>query len=101
MAKISQMRTYTINRGEMDTWVDFWKTKVLPIRLKLGFTVDGAWVIPDENKFVWILSYDGPEDWEAKTATYFESPERAALKPSPSEFIANIQAYFINAVLEP
>jgi hypothetical protein len=99
MAKTSQLRTYTINRGKMDEFVAGWKAGIVPLRLKYGFTVDGGWVIEGENKFVWILSYDGPEDWEAKNGVYYNSPERKLLDPDPAQYIANIQAHFITSVL--
>ena len=41
---------------------------VYPLRLKHGFTIDNAWVTQERNEFLWILSYDGPEDWEPKDA---------------------------------
>ena len=49
--------------------------------------------------FVWIVSYDGPEDWEAKQAAYYGSPERAAVEPDPAQHIARAEKYFINPVL--
>lgn len=98
MAKISQLRIYTINEGQMDEWVQYYREKALPIRLKLGFKAEGAWVMEDENKFVWIMSYDGPDAWQTANQAYMNSPERAALQPSPSEFINHIEAHFLTPV---
>src|SRR5437870_4514617 len=58
---ISQLRMYAIKEGKMAEWVDGWTRGVLPLRRKFGFRVDGAWVVPEGNRFIWILSYDGPD----------------------------------------
>ena len=42
--------------------------------------VDGVLGL-NRNEFVWIVSYDGPEDWEAKQKAYYGSPERHAVSP--------------------
>jgi len=94
----TQLRMYTINRGKMDDFVRAWKAGVYPLRQKLGFRIDGAWVIKERNQFVWLLSYDG-EDWEAKDAGYYASPERKALNPDPAQFIALAEHWFLTEVL--
>ncbi|HKZ65201.1 MAG TPA: hypothetical protein VJ111_02535 [Chitinophagaceae bacterium] len=38
---------------------------VYPLRIKNGFKIEGAWVLQEKNKFIWILSYDGTEVFEA------------------------------------
>lgn len=99
MPVISQLRIYTINRGKMDEWVKGWTEGIYPLRLKVGFRIDGAWVMQDQNKFVWILTYDGPETWENADKSYFDSPERRALNPDPAQHIANVETHFIAPVL--
>jgi hypothetical protein len=42
--------------------------------LEHGYKIGRAGVIQDRNEFVWEVSYDGPEDWDAKQAAYFGSP---------------------------
>jgi hypothetical protein len=95
---ISQLRLYTINKGKLDEFVNAWLKGVVPLRLKMGFTVDGAWTVKETNQFIWILSYDGPEDWQAKQDQYYNSPERKALDPDPAEYIARIEEFFISPV---
>ena len=99
MARVSQLRIYTIEDGKLDEFVQRWKAGVLPLRLGHGFTVDGAWVAREENRFVWILSYDGPETWEAANAAYYDSDERKALGPDPAKLIAEVQTWFISDVV--
>jgi hypothetical protein len=64
-----------------------------------GFTIDRADVIRETNEFVWIVSYDGPEDWEAKQAAYYGSPERKAVSPDPARHIAKARRWFIEPVV--
>ena len=56
-------------------------------------------VIEERNEFVWIVSYDGPEKWDAKQAEYYSSPERAAVDPDPAQYIAKTERWFVKSVL--
>ena len=81
----SQVRIYTIEEARMSEFVELWRSKVLPLRRSFGFEVDGAWVIADNNQFMWIISHAG--DFAAADSAYYRSPERAAMDPSPAELI--------------
>jgi hypothetical protein len=84
----TQLRDYTIRDGELDRWVDEWRTRIAPVRRALGFRIDGAWVIRDESRFVWLLTHsDGWDAFEAADRAYHASPERAALHPDPARLI--------------
>jgi hypothetical protein len=82
----------------MDEFVRVWKQGVAPIRRKVGFDIAGAWVIKETNQFVWIIRYDGPEEWAVKDKEYFDSPERKGLNPDPAALIARTEQYFIESV---
>ncbi len=94
----TELRVYTINRGKMDEFVRAWKTGVYPLRQKVGFRIDGAWVLKERNQFVWLMSYDG-DDWEAKDTAYYASAERKALNPDPAQFIALAEHWFLTEVV--
>ncbi len=96
--EMQQIRIYTINHGKMDTFVQVWRDGVAPIRRKIGFTIVGAWVNRQTNQFVWILQYDGPEEWAVKDREYFDSPSRKSLNPDPAALIARTEQYFIEQV---
>lgn len=93
-----QLRIYTINRGSLPTWVNEWKEKIKPLRLKLGFQILGAWTIPETNQFVWILSYEGPESWDTLDKAFHESEERKAMDPDPARNIARIEHFFLDSI---
>jgi len=98
MPKISQLRMYTIQEGCMNEWIKGWSEGVVPLRRKHGFRIDGAWVAKDKNMFVWILSYDGPEDWKEKNEAYYDSAERKALQPDPARLIVKIEEMLLSPV---
>jgi hypothetical protein len=61
------------------------------LREQLGFTVVGAWTIEEENRFVWILSWNGAGSLHDADRAYYESPERAALASFAIRWRANIR----------
>ena len=95
----AQIRTFTINRGKLDDFVRAWLAGVYPLRLKHGFKIPGAWVVRERNEFIWILTYDRPEGFEARDAAYYASAERAVLDPDPAQYIARAEHWFMASVL--
>lgn len=93
-----QLRIYTINRGALHDFATEWQAKIRPLRMKLGFQVLGAWTVKATNQFVWLLSYDGPEDWETQDQVYYGSDERRAIQPDPARHIARVEHYFVESV---
>jgi hypothetical protein len=91
----SQLRTYRVKEGEMDGFVEEWRSKVVPLRRKFGFRVDGAWTVPKERMFVWIITYDGPEGFEARDAAYYASAERKAVAPDPARHLEHIETHLM------
>lgn len=84
----TELREYVIADGHLDEFVAAWRAGVLPLRRAHGFRVDGAWLVRDEHRFVWLLSHDGaPDDWQALNNAYYADPRRAALDPDPAQLI--------------
>ena len=80
--KKTQLRDYAIKPGELDRFVELWRTQVRPLREKQGFVVEGAWKVPSEEHFVWVVSYDRPDGWEAANKAYYDSPARRPTLPT-------------------
>ena len=97
--KKTQVRIFTINKGKMNEFLSAWQKGVYPLRIKNGFKIEGAWVVQEKNRFIWILSYDGPDGFEAKDSAYYASQSRTSLKPDPADYIADSEKYFINSAL--
>jgi len=53
---IAHLRTYTINKGMMDSWLETFKTLV-PWMEEAGITVESTWVNEEKTQFIWIRSY--------------------------------------------
>jgi hypothetical protein len=96
---VTQLRIYTINRGRMDDFLRAWRDGIYPLRLRHGFRISGAWVSEETNQFIWVISYAGPEQWDDMERAYSESPERSALEPDPSHYIAHAEHFFVTPTL--
>jgi NIPSNAP len=96
-----QLREYTVKPGEMGQWMDEWRSKIVPLRLKQGFRVIGAWTIDGTDQFVWIIAYDGPKSWQQADSDYYQSAERKAFNPDPARHLAHTEARLMSSVYEP
>lgn len=84
----TQLRDYRIRSGELDRFIEEWRTGVAPLRRANGFEIRGAWTVPEEHRFVWLLAHPGGWDaFDAADAAYYASPERASLEPDPARLI--------------
>ncbi len=87
-AMATQLRDYRIVAGSLDQFVQEWRTSVAPLRRSMGFSINGAWRVQRESRFVWLLSHPGSWDaFRAADQRYYSSPERAALDPDPARLI--------------
>jgi hypothetical protein len=74
-----QLRRYRIVPGEMDAFVDWWSTRLLPARQRFGFALEFAAVVAETDEFVWAVSAEGDAAAFARLeAAWTPSPERAA-----------------------
>lgn len=96
---VSQLRMYQVKQGELDAFIEEWRARVVPLRRRFGFRVEGAWAIREKGEFIWILSYDGPDGFEKRDAAYYASPERKALSPDPARHLARIDTRLMTSVL--
>ena len=93
-----QLRIYRLHEGTLERFVEEWRSLVVPLRRRFGFEVVGAWASAEEETFVWLVSYDGPEGFERRDAEYYASPERAAMDPNPARHIASAETRLLSAV---
>ncbi len=82
---ISELRVYTIRDGAMREFVELFTTKVVPLRCRFGFVIDGVWVDEDANTFVWVVSHEAPDGWDAALAPYMAA-RAAEVQPDPASF---------------
>jgi hypothetical protein len=85
---VAQLRDYRIAEGELHRFIGEWRARIVPLRREMGFSIDGAWTVDSESRFVWLLSHPG--DWAAfedADRAYYASPQRTSLAPDPARLI--------------
>lgn len=97
---IYQLRTYTVNSGMMDQWVDLFNDKLVGIQDQAGIKVEGAWVNEDKNQFIWIRSFADAEDVKTKEATFYASAGWNEVVDHARSHLARIHVETMNSVLK-
>jgi 2'-5' RNA ligase len=90
-----QLRIYDVAPGKMDEFLAIFP-QVVAARRAVGFEVVGAWTVPDENRFVWIIG--AAESIDELAERYYRSPQRAAIEPEPASFLDRIETHLMEAV---
>jgi hypothetical protein len=67
---LSQIRIYTINKGEMDAFLKHFKEEIVVVHERIGVPIVGTWVNRPQNEFIWIRTYADKADLEAKTKAF-------------------------------
>ncbi len=98
-----QFRDYRIKPGELSEWIEEWRTRAYPLRVKMGFRVIGAWMgVEEESRFLWTLGREGPPgSFEEVDRVYYNSTERRALNPDPACHLERTEHSFITPVTIP
>ena len=70
----AHLRTYTLNKGMMDSWLKLFNEKLIQLLNESGIKVESTWVNEEKSKFIWIRSYgDSVDDIEKKEAIFYGS----------------------------
>jgi hypothetical protein len=77
---ISQIRIYTINKGEMDNFLKHFKGEVMAVHERIGVPIVGAWVNRPQNEFIWVRTYKDKADLEAKSKEFQAAVAAAGIK---------------------
>ena len=67
---ISQIRIYTINKGEMDNFLKHFKEEIMVLHQKMGVPIVGTWVNRPQNEFIWVRTYKDKAELEAKNKEF-------------------------------
>lgn len=71
---VAHLRTYTINKGQMDAWLKLFNEKLVPLLDEHEINVEGAWLNEEKTQFIWVRSYgDSTTDIEKKEAAFYGS----------------------------
>ena len=77
---LSQIRIYTINKGEMDAFLRHFKEEIVPIHEKIGVPIVGTWVNRAQNEFIWVRTYKDKADLEGKGKAFQGEVAAAGIK---------------------
>ena len=77
---ISQIRIYTVNKGEMDNFLKHFKDEIAPIHERIGVRIVGTWVNRPQNEFIWVRSYKDKADMEAKGKAFQAEVAKSGIK---------------------
>jgi|SRR5438105_12883578 len=92
---LTQVRSYTVKDGKMDSWVKHFNEKIVPTSAKYGVHVQAAWVNRAQNEFIWVRTFESQETLKK----YEESPERAAYLATNREHLAKTEFRDVEDVL--
>ena len=87
---VAQMRTYTINKGMMDSWLKLFESGIRPAHEAMGIPVTSTWVNADRTEFIWVREFEDGIDIPAKEAEFRSSPGFQSLGDQPSSHIAKM-----------
>ena len=96
---VAQIRTYTINKGMMDSWLELFDKEIRPVHESLGIPIVATYVSPDRTDFVWVRTFETAEEIPDKEKAYFASPGRKALGDRPTSHIAKMEVNVVEEVL--
>ena len=94
-----QLREYRIRQGQMDAWITGWKAHVVPLREAAGFSLIGAWVDAEDDRFVWLIGYVGADGFQAADDRYYASSQRRAVQPDPAELVEEARHTMVDAAM--
>jgi NIPSNAP len=77
---LSQIRIYTINKGEMDAFLKHFKEEVMVVHERIGLPIVATWVNRPQNEFIWIRTYTDKADLEAKSQAFRAEIAKAGIK---------------------
>jgi hypothetical protein len=70
---IAHLRTYTINKGMLDGWLEAFEG-LKPAMTEAGIKVESSWVNEERTQFIWIRSYgDSVDNIEKCEAAFYGS----------------------------
>jgi len=77
---LSQIRIYTINKGQMDAFLKHFKEEIMGVHERIGVPIVGTWVNRPQNEFIWVRTYKDKTDLEAKGKAFQAEIKAAGIK---------------------
>jgi len=96
---LSQIRIYTINKGEMDAFLKHFKDEIMMLHELIGVPIVGTWVNRPQNEFIWVRTYADKADLEAKTKAFQAEVGKAGIKLGAN--VAKMEVREVEAAFGP
>jgi hypothetical protein len=77
---LSQIRIYTINKGEMDAFLKHFKEEIMPLHERISLPIVGSWVNRPQNEFIWVRTFTDAADREAKGKAFQSEVATSGIK---------------------
>ena len=68
---IGQLRTYTINKGMMESWLKLFNEELISRVKEAGMGIQTVWVNEEQTQFVWIRTFNNKDEIEKKEAAFY------------------------------
>jgi len=83
--KSFQLRQYTLDPAEADTWLPYWRDVMCARRIEFGFTIEFGYFTPERDRFIWMVSAELPfEEFRELDERWAVSDQRlSAVAASP------------------
>ena len=94
-----QLRLYQLDPTRIDEFIALWREQIVPARQAAGFAVRGAWVSREDAGFAWVVAYTGKGSFEQADRRYYNSKARKAIRPSPTDFLLDVETVMVEPVL--
>ena len=98
---LAQIRTYTINKGEIDNFLKEFQAVAIPMHEKGGIPIIACWADRAQNEFIWVRRFEDQADREQKLKAFRESPEMADIHSSVAVKIAKMEVRDVEGAFAP
>ena len=69
---IFELRQYDIFEGQLDRWVEWMDTVLIPFQRSVGMVVVGSWYSREKNQYIWIRRFESEADRERLYKAVYE-----------------------------
>ncbi len=77
---LSELRIVTINKGQMDDWLDLFRDQIAPLARRLDMQITGTWTDVDRERFVQIRSFADADDMASSRARFTDHQDWRAIE---------------------
>src|ERR1700693_695880 len=76
---LTQLRIYTINRGEMDAFLEHFHDKTMPLHAQAGIPIVLTLVNRPQNEFIWVRTFADAQDRDVRTKAFQDAARDAGV----------------------